>query len=64
MHISEDGVLEQPTGLLIDPYRSYFDKRVKDVTVPMEKLYWLLMDGGITPKGRPLNVPIILRNGH
>ena len=58
MGISEDGVPDQPTGLLLDAYISHFDKRVKAVTEPMKKLYWLLMDGGTTPKGQPLDVLI------
>ena len=31
---------------------------MKDVTEPMEKLDWLLMDGGITPNAQPLDLLI------
>ena len=53
-----DGVLSEPSGLLLDAFRGHYEKSVKDYTEPMEMLDWLLMDGGITPKAQPLDVLI------
>ena len=48
--------LKKPAGLVLDAFRGHFDQKVKVVTEPNELLDWLLMDGGITPKGQPLDV--------
>ena len=56
--LDADGELLNKSGLVIDAFRGHYAKEVKAVTDPMEKLYWLLMDGGITPKAQPLGVLI------
>ncbi len=53
-----NGDLSEPSGLLLDAFSGHFDKKVKEVTEPIELLHWLLMDGGITPKGQPLDALI------
>ena len=43
---------------MLDSFRGHTDQKVKAVTLPMEELHWLVMDGGITPKAQPLDVLI------
>ena len=56
--LDADGELLNNSGLVLDAFRGHYVKEVKAVTEPMEKLDWLLMDGGITPKAQPLDVLI------
>ena len=53
-----NGKLVDESGLVLDAFAGNFDNKVKAVTEPNDKLSWLMMDGGITPKAQPLDVLI------
>ena len=54
----EDGTLKEPGGLVLDAFQGNIDKKVKANNANHPLLKWLMMDGGITPKAQPLDVPI------
>ena len=56
--LDADGELLKKYGIVLDAFSGHYTKEVKAVTEPMEKLDWLLMDGGITPKAQPLDILI------
>ena len=56
--LDADGELLNNSGLVLYAFRGHYVKEVKAVTEPMEKLDWLLMDGGITPNAQPLDLLI------
>ena len=51
-----NGNLVDESGLVLDAFARHFDNKVKAVTEPNNKLSWVMMDGGITPKAQPLDV--------
>ena len=53
-----NGNLVDESGLVLDAFARHFDNKVKAITEPTDKLSWLMMDGGITPKVQPLDVLI------
>ena len=53
-----NGNLVDESGLVLDDFAGHFDNKVKAVTEPNNKISWIMMDGGITPKAQPLDVLI------
>ena len=53
-----NGNLVDESRLVLDAFAGNFDNKFKAVTEPNDKLSWLMMDGGITPKSQSLDVLI------
>ncbi len=53
-----DEELVAKSGLVLDAFKGDFDKKANAFTKSMDKLAWLLLNQGITPKARPLHVLI------
>ena len=53
-----NGNLVDESGLILDDFAGHFDNKFKAFTESNDKLSWLIMDGGITPKAQPIDVLI------
>ena len=53
-----NGNIVDESGLVLDAFTGHFENKFKAVTEPNDKLSWLMMNGGITPKAQPLDVLI------